>query len=127
MLLLETLDTLKMATFKDVWNSPAISYVRPISRSKERASKYPNRGNYYDRQNDPAYNREVQYTHAERTVLRFSCADVHETIRLLCKDQGLNIPSIPMEHSTYLNFHTLEFNEIVETYMSRTTPINRTI
>ena len=81
--------------------------------------------NYTSRQNDPAYHREVQYTYADRTVRKFSAANVYEIVRLLCKDQGLQFPDHLMYSFTGVNLiYTLEtLNGIVESAMSQTVPL----
>lgn len=80
------------------------------------------RGSYISRQNDPAYNREVQYTHNECTEEKYTHAQIVEVVRMLCKDQGLNIPNT--NNGEFLGVCTLPvFNNRVEVYMALATPL----
>lgn len=89
--------------------------------------KHP-RLSYLDRQNDPAYHREVQYTWSESSKIKYTRDQVHEIVRLLCKDQGRNVPlmhDVPFPDTV---LYTLkELNQYVEMHMENSTPINRLI
>lgn len=98
--------------------------------SHARTSNTPDRraGSYISRQNDPAYNREVQYTYRELTYAYWTDNQCTEIIRSLCKDQGLNIPFMQETvEPDLLSLTYKELNNRVDYFMSLATPANKSI
>lgn len=83
------------------------------------------RGSYISRQNDPAYNREVQYTHSDLTVRKFSDANALEIVRMLCKEKNLQIPDhvVCTWYDKTINLNTAELNSLVEIAMDHAVPL----
>lgn len=104
------------------------SQIRVSQSSQSQSRKIGQKSEYVSRQNDPAYHREVQYTWSESNTPKFNLSPIHETVRMLCKDQGLNIPVLLSTPDPEAVIYTLkQFNELVEMYMEESTPINRLI
>lgn len=97
-----------------------------LDRNRSHNQSRNHRHGWTNRQNDPAYHREVQYTYRDLTEIKFSDVDVQNTVRLLCRDQSLNPPY--MNYSNNKPMMTMKsFNEVVDSLMQYTTPINRAI
>lgn len=82
-------------------------------------------GSYISRQNDPAYNREVQYTERERTWTIYSFRDVNNIAYMLAKEYKSFIPeSAYFRNSSEQTLTLPQLNAMVETVLQYAVPMN---